>query len=102
MKAILAAAALAIAASAVPAAAYDGDHRQYKPSTTYGTTKTYNQNDKYDNDRRDTRTTRVDRDDRYERRDHDSGRRFWQRRHHRDDSYVEYRPHRRHWWSYWD
>jgi hypothetical protein len=98
MKAILAAAALAIAASAVPAAAYEGEHRQYKPS--YNTSTQYN---KYDNDRRDTRTTRVDRDDRYERREQHSDRGFWWRRHHRDNDYVEVRPHhRRHWWSYWD
>lgn len=106
MKAILAAAALAIAASAVPAAAYDNDHRHRSGATSYNSGKTYNKYDAYKNDsydsRRDTRTYRADRYvDRHAEREHRWGRGWWWRRHHRDNDYVEYRPHhRRHWWSY--
>lgn len=101
MKAILAAVALALTAAAVPAAAYEGEHRRnHNPSVTYQKGHTGR-----DLDRRDTRTYRVDRHDRDEVREHRSGRRWWHRRQHWNDDYAEYRPHRYHrrWWRrYWD
>lgn len=106
IKSILAAAAFTLAASAVPAAAYDGEYRHHKSSNGYSSIKTYN---KYDNDRRDysdsdRRDWRVRRADRGEVSEHHEGRRWWHRRHHWNDDYAEYRPYRHHrrWWHYWD